>query len=71
LSNAPPGFRFHEIGVGRRYFATALNHSAPPADQRGWLMEGRAVVKRFLLSSVVFIGLIVPGAILIALLVAR
>jgi hypothetical protein len=34
-------------------------------------MEGRAVVKRFLLSSVVFIWLIVPGAILIALLVAR
>lgn len=29
------------------------------------------MVKRFLLSSVVFIGLIVPGAILIALLVAR
>jgi hypothetical protein len=29
------------------------------------------MVKRFLLSSVVFVGLIVPGAILIALLVAR
>jgi hypothetical protein len=48
-----------------------LNHSARLADQLRWLMEGRAVLKRFVLSSLVFIGLIVPGAILIALLVAR
>jgi hypothetical protein len=29
------------------------------------------MVKRFVVSSVVFVGLVVPGAILIALLVAR
>jgi hypothetical protein len=57
--------------VCRRHFATALNHSAPPADQQGWLLEGCAVVKRFALSFVLFVGLVVPGAILIALLVAR
>jgi hypothetical protein len=34
-------------------------------------LEGRAVLKRFVLMSFVFIGLVVPGAILIAMLVAR
>jgi hypothetical protein len=34
-------------------------------------LEGRAVIKRFVLSFVTFIGLIVPGAILIAMLVAH
>lgn len=57
--------------IGRQHFATALNHSARLADQWGWLLEGRAVIKRFVLSFVAFIGLIVPGAILIALLVAH
>jgi hypothetical protein len=34
-------------------------------------LEDRAVLKRFMLTSLAFIGLIVPGAILIAMLVAH
>jgi hypothetical protein len=47
-----------------------LNHPSAPPDQ--WVpLEGCAMLKRFILTFVAFIGLIVPGALLIAMLVAR
>jgi hypothetical protein len=58
---------------GRRppLFRHSLEPFRPAGRPTGWLLEGRAMVKRFVVSSVVFVGLVVPGAILIALLVAR
>jgi hypothetical protein len=64
MSRGPPR------AVLRRFFATALNHPSAPPDQ--WVpLEGCAMLKRFILTFVAFIGLIVPGALLIVMLVAR
>jgi hypothetical protein len=47
-----------------------MNLFARPHDPCRWIGEVCAVLKRFIVAFIVFIGLIVPGALLLALLAA-